>query len=65
MRTAKLDITDEGTLEDFLGVKIDRKPKGRALEMATNHSTNHIYTSKCNYTTLGILLNVTNLHQRE
>ena len=28
MRRAKLDITIEGTLEDFLGVNIDRKEDG-------------------------------------
>ena len=28
MRKAKLDITEEGTLEDFLGFNIDRKPDG-------------------------------------
>jgi hypothetical protein len=28
MRKAKLDITEEGELEDFLGVNIDRKPDG-------------------------------------
>ena len=28
MRKVKLDITIEGTLEDFLGVNIDRKPNG-------------------------------------
>ena len=28
MRKYKLDITEEGTLEDFMGVNIDRKPDG-------------------------------------
>ena len=28
MRKAKLDITDEGNVEDFLGVNIERRPDG-------------------------------------
>ena len=28
LRKAELDITEEGTLNDFLGVNIDRKPNG-------------------------------------
>jgi hypothetical protein len=28
LRQAKLDVTDEGSIQDFLGVRIDRKPDG-------------------------------------
>ena len=41
MRKAELDITEEGTLEDFLGVNIDRKPNG-SIYLTKLHLINNI-----------------------